>query len=226
MVRSGLGGRLGGIEQAHRRPSRLPLRGTLAQFVEARRPFGAMQGAGRLDLAGDAMTRDALEDAAGGLAEKLGETLAPLGAERLPQGIRHHPEPGIDEAGIAAGGAEADLDRFEKHDRGATLGEMQRGRGAGEAAAHHDDIRPQVFPQGGGRRRGRCRPLPEPMGAPVVQHARSVLARNRSKMWIRWHNPCNPRRRGHAPARRPRPVADAACRAVNAGSAPAFKEPL
>ena len=43
---------------------------------------------------------------------------------------------GREMAGIAAGGAPADLVGFDQHDPRASLGGMQRGRAAGDAAAH------------------------------------------------------------------------------------------
>ncbi len=107
--------------------------------------MGAMQRAGMHGLAKEAMLPHDVEDQLRAIAQQIEQAVAIRIGQRLEQDLRHHPHAGIDQTDIAAGTAEADLDRFDDRNLHAGLRQMQGGGDAGETAADHRD-RDAVIP--------------------------------------------------------------------------------
>lgn len=183
---------LGRAEQAHRRAARLPLPFALLKLLQPGLVGGAVQRAGMLGLAVDAVAADEIEDDARPLAQRREQPLAMLGPEDGRHVVRHDPQAGIDEADIAAGAAEADIGRLQHHDGDAGLGQMQRRRQAGIARADDDHVGAQLSGKRARRRRGRRGLFPKPVCARIVLHA-SIFTVSRAKQTDECGSP-------HAPA--------------------------
>ena len=159
-------------QQADRGAPLPPLLRAFLEFLHAGRPDRAMERPVGNRIAGDGVPRDRLPHGCRRRAEKIEGARSIVRAESLGEFARHHPHTGVDEADIAPGAPEPDLDRLQRHHSGAGFGESERGGKAGITAADDDDIGRRFAhqrPSCGRRRRGR---LPEAMRKRVVLHRR------------------------------------------------------
>src|SRR5262249_40538923 len=115
-------------------------------------------------VAFDAVTADQVEDEIGGAPDDLGQARTTLGAQQRLELTRIELQPRNHLAAVAAGGAGADLARFQHDHGGAALREMQRGREPRESATDHADVDSLVTLVLRAGRRGRRRRGPESRG--------------------------------------------------------------
>ena len=154
-----LGG-LGLREKADRRAPRAPLPGALLDLGEPRTPDRAMQRAVAHELAVDAMLVDKRVDFGRAAAEQAEEPFAIIRAEPLLDVVGREPHAGVDQADVAPGAAEADLDRLERDDLRPGLSQMKRRRETGIAAADDCDLGPHLALERRRRRRWRSGHFP------------------------------------------------------------------
>ena len=162
--------RLLAAENFHRRAARAPLRAALLDLGEPRRPHRAMQRAVVHEFARDPVLVDERLNLRGPIAKQLEQPLAIVGAEPRRDVVGRKPHAGVDQADVAPRAAEADLDRLERDDLRSRLGEPQRRREPGIAAADDRHIGPNLALERRGRRRRRSGHFPEAVRERVVLH--------------------------------------------------------
>ena len=112
---------------------------------------------------------------AGPAAEQGQHPLAVVRAERLLDILRHEPHAGVDEPGVASRGAEADLDRLEGDDLRPRLGEPQRRREPGIAAADDRDVGANLALKRRRRRRRGSGYFPKAVRERIVLHVVEMI---------------------------------------------------
>ena len=115
-------------ERPHRGAERLPLPRSLPDLGGALLPLAAVDRTGPLQLAGNVVLVDDLEDRARRIAQEVKEAAAIDRPHRLLEDGRHDPEARIDEPGAPPGRTVANLDCLEHDHAEAPLGKVQRSR--------------------------------------------------------------------------------------------------
>ena len=120
--------RLLAAENLHRRAAPPPLPLALLDLGQPRAADGAVQRAVAHKLAVDPVLLDQGVDFRRAAAQQAQQPLAIVRAEPRRDIVGREPHAGVDQADIAPRASEADLDRLERDDLRAGLGQMQRRR--------------------------------------------------------------------------------------------------
>ncbi len=129
-----------------------------------------MQRAVAHEFAVEPMPGDERLDLGGSIAKQFEQPLAMVGPKPRRDIVGREPHAGVDQADVAPGAAETDLDRLQRDNLGPRLRAMQRRREPGIAAADNRHVGPNLTLERRSRRGRRSGHFPQAVRERVVLH--------------------------------------------------------